>query len=124
MTTHTKAQLLAGVKAGADLSSSQYIAVKFDGSGDIIAAGAGELAIGILQNAPADEASADVAIPGGGALAACGGTVAAGAFLKADANGKLVATTTDNDFYVARAITAGVANDVIHVVPVQGFYGA
>lgn len=114
---------VAGVKAGADLTGQQYNAVKLDASGDVVVAGAGELAIGILMNAPdSGEAASVVAL--GGALALAGGSVDEGAFLKVDTNGDLVATTTDNDFYVARAIVAASDGDIFHVFVNPGFYGA
>lgn len=120
MTTHTKAQLLAGVKAGADLSSNQYFAVKLDANGDVVLAGAGE-GIGILLNAPQSGDSADVAIPGGGALAKAGAAIDEGAYLKSNASGKLVVADTDGDQYVAIAITAAASDDVFHVIPALGY---
>lgn len=44
-----------------------------------------------------------------------GGTVTVGAFLKSDANGKGVATTTTGDNVGARASEAGVSGDLIRV---------
>jgi hypothetical protein len=114
---------LTGVKAGADLTGQQYNAVKLDAAGDVVVAGAGELAIGVLQNAPnTGEAASVVAL--GGALAVAGGSIDEGAFLKVDAAGDLVATTTDKDFYVARAIKAAADNDIFEVFVSTGFYAA
>lgn len=64
----------------------------------------------------------EVCIPGGGAKAKLGGTVAAGDLLTSDAAGKLVATTTANDKVIAQALEAGVLNDLIAVNVVIGNY--
>lgn len=123
MATKITSLIPAGIKAGADLSSSQYLAVKFDSSEDVVLAGAGETAIGILQNKPADEKPADVAV-GGGAIAIAGAAITGGAFLKANAAGKLIPVASNNDFYIARALEDGATNDHISVLVQSGYYGA
>ncbi len=48
-----------------------------------------------------------------------GGTVAQGASLKSDANGKGLSTTTANDWVAAIAMEAGVSGDLVRVMPTE-----
>jgi len=108
--------------ANADLSSSQYFAVKPDtAEGDVVLAGAGELALGILQNTPISAELADVAVEGSFSKAKAGGTISEGNLLKVDAAGKLIATTTADDIYVARALQDAVTDDVFSVQVTVGY---
>ena len=111
---------ISNFKAGADLSaeSNLYLSVKFDSSGDVILSTAGDEGIGFLFNLPGSGEIAEVSTIGGGALAVAAGTIAAGDFLKSDANGKLVVASTADDLAVARAMKAAVANDVFEVQPI------
>lgn len=120
MTTFNRSVTISNFKAGADLSASsnKYLAVKFDGNGDIVLAGAGDAAIGFLMNLPELGKAAEVATLGGGALGVSAATIAAGTFVKSDANGKLVAATTNNDLAIARTMKSSVANDVVEVQPI------
>jgi hypothetical protein len=103
--TFTAVHLLAG----ADLSAVGKIAVKVNSSGKVVAAGAGEFAIGILQNAPVADAVAVVAV-GGVALAKAGtGGVTAGQQVVPESDGELITaigsyTKTDD---------AGAASDAL-----------
>lgn len=117
MSTHMKANLIANAIAIVALSA--YTAVKYDGTGGIVAAGAGE-GIGVIQDAPLAGDSCEVAI--GGGLGKLAGTVAAGDFLKSNASGELIAVTTDKDLYVAMAMESGVVGDVISINAGAGFY--
>lgn len=111
--------------AGADLSAKQYLAVKLTAANVVGVAGAGEKAIGVLQNKPTSGQAATVRELGrtkhvvdGNAAA-----IAAGDWLKANAAGKGVKTTTDKDFVYARAEEASTADgDVIEVTVFPGFY--
>lgn len=120
MTVFNKNISISNFKAGADLSAStnKYLAVKFDGSGDVVQATAGDAAIGFLFNLPGSGEVAEVATLGGGALGVAAATLSAGDFVKSDANGKLVAATTANDLAIARVMKSAVANDVVEVQPV------
>lgn len=79
--------------AGADLSTKQYLAVKLNSSGKAVVAGAGEFAIGILQNKPLSGAVASIATVGAISKAIAGGSITAGATVAVDAAGKLVDAT-------------------------------
>ena len=122
MATTLQPNLLTGLKAGADLSSSQYKAVKLDASGDVVIAGAGEQAIGLLQNAPISGDYAQVAWVGGGGLVEAGAAINEGDFLKVDANGDVIATTTATDFVIGRAKQAAADGDITEVLVLNQLY--
>lgn len=111
---------ISNFKAGADLSAvaNLNLSVKFDGSGDIVLSGAGDAGIGFLVNSPKSGEVVEMSALGGGALAVAAGTIAAGDFLKSDANGKLVVASTADDLAVARAMKSAVANDIFEVEPI------
>lgn len=97
------------VKAGADNNHLAICSAKTDKS------------VGITQNSQdAAEKTLEVALPGGGGKALCGGTVAVGDLLAPTTDGSLIATTTAGDTYIARAMQAGVVGDIIGVEIVSG----
>jgi hypothetical protein len=113
--------------AAADLSSSQFLAVKVNSSGQAAVASTGEFCAGILQNKPGSGQAATVAY-GGISKVVAGGNVTAGMTLAANSSGKLVnaaeavVNTSDaggaTDAVIASnvvgiALASGVANDVI-----------
>lgn len=105
---------IASFKAEADLSSSQYCAVKH-GATDVgvVLAGA-EQGMGVLMNAPVSGKPAEVALLGGCAKVLLSGTVTRGDSLMVDANGKfLLATSTKKCLAVAMA--SGVSGDIVEV---------
>ena len=106
--------------AGADLSAvaNLNLSVKFDGSGDIVLSTAGDAGIGFLVNSPIVGESAEISTLGGGALGVAAATIAAGDFLKSDANGELVVASTADDLAIAKAMKSAVANDVFEVEPI------
>lgn len=96
--------------ANADLSAKQYHAVKIDASGKMVAAGAGENAIGILQEkTPNTQVGAVMVL--GVSKAFYGGAVTAGANLTPDAAGKLV-TAGGGDAVTAIALESGGAGEL------------
>lgn len=94
--------------AGADLSSSQYFFVKVDSSGHVVLAGAGEQAIGVVQNAPASSATAIVRISGITQVITAG-TDAAGTWVESDSAGKAKAAVKGS----TNTGDAGSANDAL-----------
>lgn len=99
-----------------------YRAVRRDGSGNLVYATAGEVAIGILQNSPTVGKSGRVLIDGISSVQ-LSGTTKAGDFLSPDALGKLRVAQNGDDI-VCQAREAGVANAVIQAdVNVAGTYG-
>lgn len=82
--------------AGADLSVSQYLAVKLNSAGAVIAASsAGESVMGVLQNNPTSGRAALVAF-GGIVMWKAGGVVAPNAKVTTDNTGKCVTAATGN----------------------------
>ncbi|MGE5619544.1 MAG: capsid cement protein [Sphingomonadaceae bacterium] len=73
--------------AAANLSANQYHAVKIDGNGKVALAGAGEPAIGILQNKPAAGQAATVMVSGISKMVA-GAAIDEGDLIAVDASGK------------------------------------
>lgn len=108
--------------AGADLSAKQYFIVKLSTASDVVLAGAGEAAVGILQNAPANGAIAVVRCIGPSRLIA-GAPIAQGARFASDANGKaktasaLVQATGAASYGVGHVLEAAAADlDPIQVL--------
>lgn len=107
------------VGAGA-LSRGQ--AVKFS-SGVLVACAAGassigDRAFGFMTQDAAIGGLASVAVLGGGGVAIAAGNITAGAALKTNADGHVVATTTAGDVVVAIAAEAAADNDVFAILPV------
>lgn len=110
--------LVLSMAAAADLSTKQYYGVKVDSNGRAALAAAGEPCIGVLQNKPdALGKEASVAVLGVSKMVSAG-TIAAGARVATDANGKattatLGATTSSN--VIGIAMEGASANDVFGV---------
>lgn len=116
-------------KANGNIAPSRF--VKVDTSGDelVAQAGAGEDIFGIsqagtrrvpygaLDDGYAAIAGEDLEVFSIGevCLLELGGTVTAGARLKADSNGKGVTASSDADYYGAIAEVSGIAGDLIQV---------
>lgn len=103
------------LEAAADLSAKQFYAVKVDSAGKAALAGAGDRAFGILQNTPTQGQMASVAFDGI-SKAVAGGTIAAGAQVEVDANGKMVtASKAVVDSTVSSATDAVKGGNVIGI---------
>jgi hypothetical protein len=95
---------LGTLLAGADLSTTgQYLFVVATG-GEIVVAGAGASAVGVLNNAPADGQPAEV-IVNGVAKVESGAAVTAGAKVMSNGSGQAIAATGTN-FVTGIALTA------------------
>lgn len=98
-----------------DLSAKQFYIVQQDANGDIeVAEGATDLLVGVLQNAPASGEMATYRFIGTTKVIA-GGTIAVGDWVTTDSAGKAVATTTDGDVVIGKALDAAVASDIFEV---------
>jgi hypothetical protein len=115
---------VVSLPAGADLTTKQFLAIKVNSSAQAVVAGAGEFAIGILQNKPASGQAATVAY-GGISKALAGGNVTAGMTVAADSTGKLVnaAEAVVNTSDAGAASDAVVASNVIGVALASGVSG-
>lgn len=105
-------------------STCQYQAVKLTTVAfEVDKCGAGEKAIGILNNAPAINKAAEVVLLGFSPMVVDGsGTaIAPGDRLKVDASGRGIKTTSANDEVIATALeNSSAANDVISVYVLGG----
>jgi len=110
----TKTSGLA-LTSAADLTAKQYLAVKITAASTVNLSGAGEVAIGILQNAPAAAAVAKVSIDGQVTSAISGAAVTVGTQVTPDAAGKLVTATT-GDYVIGTAVTGAAAGDATFLV--------
>lgn len=79
--------------AGANLSAQQFHGVRVNSSGLLVAAAAGEFAIGILQNKPLQGEVATVTCVGPISKAYAGGSITAGSAVATNASGHIVAAT-------------------------------
>jgi len=119
MTTDLGPNLDFSAPAGADLSSSQYLFVKWSGANVVACAGTTDRPCGVLQNKPTSGQMAEVRALGVSKLVAGGALATIGALIGTDAAGKAVAKVlgTDVTHYVAAATrtVSGGANEVISV---------
>jgi len=103
-------------KAGADLSTHQFKAVKLTAADTVgLCSAAADTAIGILQNKPkANEAAAVMHLGRTQALADGSGTaIAAGDYLGTNASGVLVKKATADFTYIGVALGAATAANVV-----------
>ena len=101
--------------SAADLSSSQYCFVKLS-AGLAALCGAGEDAIGVLQNDPAAAARAAEIADGGIVKVKVGAVVAQDANVASDSTGRAV-TAVSGDYMLGKALEASTAaNQIIRVL--------
>lgn len=101
--------------AGEDMSSAQYHIVQLDASGNAeIGEGATDLVIGVLQNKPKADEAALVRFLGTTKVIA-GGSVSIGDYVTTDGSGHAVATTTDGNIVIGRALEAADTSDIFEV---------
>lgn len=99
------------------LATKQFYVVKQHTDGTaILSAAATDKHVGIVQNKPAVGAAALVRFLGT-SKAVAGGTISVGAWVTADSNGKVVATTTDKDVVLGKYLgTASAASgDIVEI---------
>lgn len=105
---------LPGLLAGASLAAKQYYAVKMASTaGEVVAVSATtDVAVGLVQNDPADGEAASVAGPGSVAIGIAGtSTISQGNVLGFNTTGKLVNHTTDNRASIGIALEGASASD-------------
>ena len=110
--------------AGADLSSSQFLAVKANGTSRqvVLASTGGEAITGILENNPLSGAAATVAFDGfTKAQIGTGGVTAGNLLMTEAATGKLVVKTSTNVVVaVAHETVAAGGIGLVRVIPTAG----
>lgn len=94
------------LEAAQDLSSSQYCAVNIDTNGKAALPSAGGRIVGVVQNDPTSGKETTIQIAGVTKMIAAG-AVNLGDYVKVDAAGKAVATSTAADKTVGICVVAG-----------------
>jgi|SRR5215831_8191025 len=103
------------IKATASLVGSQFCFVTLDNLGQLVlVTTAGGNAIGVLQDKPGAGDPGFVCGPGDITKVQCGGTIAAGAKVGANATGQAVAAATGA--YLGWALGAGASGGVISIL--------
>lgn len=108
---------MASREAGEAMTDKLNYIVQLDATGKIeVGEGQTDLLVGVLQNTPAAGEMASYQFTGIAKVKA-GGTIAIGAYVSSDANGKAVATTTNGHVVIGRYVgTAAAADgDIIEV---------
>ncbi len=102
--------------AGEDMTAKKYYIVQQAADGDIeVGEGATDLLVGVLQNKPNTDEPALYRFAGTTKVIVAG-AIAIGDWITSDSAGKAVATTTDKDTVIARALEASAADlDVIEI---------
>jgi len=98
-----KAQWDESFPAGADLTGDQYKIVKLNASGQVVLSGAGELAIGVLQNKPGSGEAAQVRIFGLTRMLTKGSNAEPGDNIFSDATGFGVTTGSAGQMAIGQA---------------------
>lgn len=115
MSSYAKPKVL-GFKATAAIAEGK--AVTLDSTGKLVTASNAktDLSVGIAQNAAtAVNDYVEVALPGGGAKALAGGSIAAGDLLAPTTGGALITTVTAGDRWIAVAMEAASSGDLFSV---------
>lgn len=102
--------------AGEDLSGSRFYIGQLTAAGLLeLGEGATDLIIGVIENNDGGAGAAASYQHQGIAKVKLGGTVGIGAWVTSNAAGEGIATTTNLDVVLGRALEAGVAGDIIAV---------
>lgn len=102
--------------AGESLESAKYHIGQLDASGNAeIGESATDLIIGVIQNKPASGGNALIRFQGTSKVLS-GGSVSIGDFITSDSSGHGVATTTDGDVVIGRALEAADSGDYFEVL--------
>lgn len=103
--------------AGEDLSAKINFIGQLDASGNLeVAEGATDLIVGVITANDGGSGASAVFQFSGTAKVKLGGNVEIGNWVTSDGSGKGIATTTDGNFVLGRALEAGVDGDIIEVL--------
>lgn len=112
---YEESAVIVTLPANGDLSANQFKFVKLNSSGRLVACGAGEPAVGVLQDDPRAAGRAAMVAIGGIVKAKAEGTVAAGADVASDADGGIIAATT-GQIVLGTAVTGGASGEIISIL--------
>lgn len=102
-------------EAGEDMDTKQYCIVQLSATGKAeVGEGATDLIIGVLQNKPKSGEGALVRFLGTSKVKA-GGAISIGDFVTTNSSGEAVATTTDGNIVIGRALEAADDGDIFEV---------
>lgn len=108
--------------AGEDLSAKQYYIGQLDASGNLeVGEGATDLLVGIIENNDGGSGAPASYQHTGVAKVIAGGSISIGDWVTSDSAGKAVATTTDTEIVIGRALEAADSGDIIAVQLSIGF---
>ena len=93
--------------ASGDLSSNQYCFVKLDSNGKLALCASGDLAFGVLQDAPSAAGRAGRVCIDGVTKVVVGGSITQGATVVSDASGRAVASGSGDANTNGQSITGG-----------------
>jgi hypothetical protein len=111
MTVELVGKSIRSAEAGEAMTDKKHYIVQLDATGKIeVAEGATDLIVGVLQDNCAAGEPATYAF-GGTVKVKAGGSIAIGAFVTSDGNGKAVSTTTDGDVVIGRYVGTAAAAD-------------
>lgn len=111
---YTESNTSISLRAGADLTEAQFRFVSLDADGRIVLTGAGETAVGVLQNDPDLDQAGEVSINGMVKVVSAG-VITAGDPVAAAADG-LLAVAGETDEVLGFARTDGVADQVVTIL--------
>lgn len=111
---------LIPLEASADLSANQHRFLVVDANGQVAVAGAGVLAVGVLQNDPAAQGEAATVMLDGVSKVVAGAAVTSGAEVASDASGRAVTAATGNRVNGIALETCANAGEVIAVALLRG----
>jgi len=104
------------LRASGDLSAYQFRFVKLNASGQVVLAGDGEWAIGVLQNKPTAAGQGATVAISGISKAVAGGTLTPGNAVASDAQGRAIRAGT-GDYILGVALeSATAAGQVVSVL--------
>ncbi len=103
------------LEAGQDLSAKQFYFVSVAADGQIDPTGAGVIAVGVLQDAPAAAGRAALVAVAGKTKVVCGGTVTRGGPVMSNASGQAV-TATSTNLILGTALETGANGRIIEIV--------
>ena len=107
------------LEASADLSAEQFTFMVADANGEAAQAGAGDDAVGVLQNDPAAQGEAANLQTFGISKVVAGAAVASGAQVMSDATGRAITATGTGAFVTGVALQAAANADEIIAVLVS-----
>lgn len=103
------------IVASEDLSAKQFFIVQLAADGTLeVGEGATDLLVGVLQEGVESGQMGTYRFLGTTKVKA-GGSIAIGAYVTSDANGEAVATTTNGNVVIGRALEAADDGDIIEV---------